>query len=237
MQIACPWCSYPLVIEEAKIPPHTFRTRCPKCAGGIQLPGTDNPGGAAAKYGPEPPGASPSGNGRAPTATDPPSAPTPAEAPRTTGFTPSSEQSAPAALVALEDAHLASAMTNLLKQQGYAPESLNPWQEKVRLLHQGDYELMVTARSGPVLEEGKTLYKRMDHLSPEARRRTFLILIGEEFQTGDGNQAFVAAADLVVHPSGLSDVGALLARRLEERARVYRAFNDAEARRARERMR
>lgn len=154
------------MIEEAKIPAHAFLTRCPKCTGAIQWPGTDNPGGEALKHGPQPAGISAAGNGGGPAAASAavPTQPPP-PAPR---FTPPSADSGPRALIALDDAPLASTMTKLLTQQGYAPEPLNPWQEKVRLLHQGDYELMVTARSGPVLEEGKTLYKRMDHLSPSS---------------------------------------------------------------------
>lgn len=233
MQIACPWCTYPLVIEDDKVPPQKFLTKCPKCSGGIQVPGKDDPSGTALKHEASPPPNNPSGNGHAPETTPPPSQPAapPPPAQSTTTHTGSGRR----ALVALEDAQLASAMAALLKQQGFAAEALNPWQEKVRLLHQGDYELVVTSPSGPVLEGGKTLHRRMDHLSPDARRRTFLILVGDNFRTGDGTQAFVAAADLVAHPSGLGDVGTFLAQRMDERTRVYRAFNDAERRRDRDR--
>ena len=232
MQIACPWCTYPLVIEEDKIPPQRFLTRCPKCSGGIQVPGSDEPDGVAAKHEAAPPTKSQSGNGHAP---DTPASQPASSPPAAASAMASTAASGRRALVALEDAQLASAVASLLKQQGFAAEPLTPWQEKVRLLHQGDFELVVTSPSGPVLEEGKTLHKRMDYVSPESRRRTFLILIGEEFRTGDGTQAFVAAADLVAHPSGLGDVGAFLTSRMDERARVYRAFKDAERRRDRDR--
>jgi len=235
MQIACPWCSYPLVIEDAKVPPQKFLTRCPKCTGAIQVPGTETPDVAPAKHGPPPKNASAAGNGNPPTHAAPPKKPA-ASAPHSTGApTPQNGGLEQRALVALQEGQWASTLASLLNEQGYDVESLNPWQEKVRLLHQGDYDVVVTAPSGPVLDDGKTLHRRMDHLSPEARRRTFLILVGDEFKTGDGNQAFVAAADLVVHPSELGNIGTFLPRRLEERARVYRAFDDAEKRRGRHR--
>ena len=33
----------------------------------------------------------------------------------------------------------------------------------------------------------------MSRLSPDARRRVFLVLVGDEFKTGDGTQAFADA--------------------------------------------
>ncbi len=233
MQTACPWCSNSLVIEDAKVPVQAFMLRCPKCQGAMQVPGGPNPSAsvAAAKQGPAPD--SLAGLKRA-AATSPPAAPPP-PAPPTPVPSKNDDPDAEPALVAIEDQHLATTMFSVLSQAGYAIDALDNEEEKLRLLQQGDYRVVVTSSTGPKLREGITVYQRMAHLSPESRRRTFLILLGEGFKTGDGTQAFVAAADLVVNTAGAENVGVLLRGRLDERARVYRAFADAERARVRRR--
>jgi len=190
----------------------------------MQVPGGPNPPAsvAAAKQGPAPAGLN---RAAEPTPPAPPS-PVPAR---------NDDPNAERALVAFEDQHLAATMFSVLTQAGYAIDTLDDEEEKLRLLHQGDYRVVATSSAGPKLREGITVYQRMAHLSPESRRRTFLILLGDQFKTGDGTQAFVAAADLVTNNAGAESVGGLLRRRLDERARVYRAFEDAERARVRRR--
>ena len=70
----------------------------------------------------------------------------------------------------------------------------------------------------------------MSRLSPDSRRRVFLVLVGEDFKTGDGTQAWIALADLVVHPRDLNTVDAVLAKTVEERGRLYQVYLDARKR-------
>lgn len=233
MQTACPWCSNALTIEDAKVPAQAFMLRCPKCQGAMQVPGGANPPAivASAKQGPAPAGLDALNRAAAPS---PPAAPPP-PAPPSPVPSKNHDPDAERALVALEDQHLAATMFSVLSQAGYTIDTLDHEEEKLRLLQQGDYSVVATSSNGPKLREGITVYQRMTHLSPESRRRTFLILLGEQFKTGDGTQAFVAAADLVTNNAGAESVGGLLRGRLDERARVYRAFKDAERARVRRR--
>ena len=230
MRTACPWCSNSLVIDDAKVPAQAFMLRCPKCQGAMQVPGGPNPPAsvASAKQGPAPDGLKTAAPPSPPVAPPPPAPPTPVPA-------KNGDPDAARALVALEDQHLTTTMFSVLSEAGYAIDALDNEEEKLRLLQQGDYSVVATSSTGPKLREGITVYQRMAHLSPESRRRTFLILLGEGFKTGDGTQAFVAAADLVANTAGAENVGALLRGRLDERARVYRAFADAERARVRRR--
>ena len=240
MQTACPWCSNSLVIEDAKVPVQAFMLRCPKCQGAMQVPGGSNPPAsvAAAKQGPAPDGLDGlDGLNRAAATSSPPSPPAAPPPPASPTPVPSKndDPDAERALVALEDQHLATIMFSVLSQAGYAIDILDNEEEKLRLLQQGDFSVVATSNTGPKLREGITVYQRMAHLSPESRRGTFLILLGDQFKTGDGTQAFVAAADLVANNAGAESVGGLLRGRLDERARVYRAFADAERARLRRR--
>ena len=237
MKTTCPWCSNPLVLDDAKLPARPFLTRCPKCLGNMQLPAKGPSQALASRQGSPPAALSQPGNA---SASKPGSAQTssqtssPSSNPLMTAVgKPQWREGSPRALVALDDSNLATAIASMLYQQGYAVDATGEWPEKMRALHQGDYAVVVTAPAGPVLPEGMTLHKRMNHLSPEARRGTFLILIGDGFRTGDGTQAFVTAADLVAHPGSAGEIPLLLSSRMDERSRIYRAFTDAKKERRR----
>ena len=60
----------------------------------------------------------------------------------------------------------------------------------------------------------------------------FLVLVGDEFKTGEGTQAFAMLADLVIHSNDAATVERLVARTMIERRRVYQTFWDAEDRKA-----
>jgi hypothetical protein len=78
--------------------------------------------------------------------------------------------------------------------------------------------------------KGETLYQRITRLSPDTRRRIFLILVGDDFKSGDGTQAFVALADLVLSTRDAAGAEIAIRNTLTERTRLYQAFTDARRR-------
>jgi hypothetical protein len=66
-------------------------------------------------------------------------------------------------------------------------------------------------------------------LPPDARRNIFLVLVGDEFKTGDGTQAWVAQADLVIGRDA-GDVEPVLLNTMAERTRLFQAVQDARRR-------
>ena len=54
------------------------------------------------------------------------------------------------------------------------------------------------------------------------RRRLFLMVVGDEFKTGEGTQAFAVLADLVVHPHDATSYDRLVAHTVGERRRLYK---------------
>jgi hypothetical protein len=133
------------------------------------------------------------------------------------------------ALVSLADRAQTAAITLPLTRLGYQVDSLDNPDEGSRLIEQGVYDLVVTSRI-PATAGKETLYQRMSRLSPDSRRRMFLVLAGDDFKTGDGTQAWIALADLVAHPRDLAAIDAVLAKTVEERTRLYQVFLDARKR-------
>jgi hypothetical protein len=91
------------------------------------------------------------------------------------------------------------------------------------------YSVVVTSRTTAVAQ-GETLLQRVARLNPEGRRRVFLVLVGDEFKSGDGTQAFAAMADLVISGRDTASAEAALRNTMAERARLYQMFGEARRR-------
>ena len=237
MQASCPKCSNKIVIDDARVPERAFSVKCPKCQTSVRFPGKAAAGAAAPAPAVAPP---PLPTPPAAEATRPPE-PEPgpdhgairaemlAQVRREmlAGDTP--RTSAGRALVALPDRTQAGAIALPLTRQGYHVDTIDNADEGSRLIEQGVYDVVIANRAAtPAGKE--TLYQRMSRLSPDARRRIFLVLVGDDFKTGDGTQAWLAMADLVVNGRDLANVDAVLTKTVEERSRLYQVFLDARKR-------
>jgi predicted Zn finger-like uncharacterized protein len=215
VQAQCSQCSAPIRIDDSKVPDKPFKVKCPKCQAVITLPGK---------------GAAPAGNGGAEAAAPPPAyelpqTPSPAAVARRERAAASQND----ALIALSGpaaAPIQAALTNL----GYTVDVVEDAEEGVRLIEQGVYELAVTSRTQSGDPNKETLYQRLQRLATDYRRGVFVILVGEDFRTGDGTQAWVAQADLVVHPNDAARAEHLIHSTIQERKRLYLPLHDARKR-------
>jgi hypothetical protein len=123
---------------------------------------------------------------------------------------------------------MAATMTSVLGRLGFAVEPFDAADEKILRLQHGDYAVVASARNG--VPEDRSLSRMVQSLPLEIRRRLFLVLVGDDVQTGEGIQAFALLADLVVNSKDASSCDRLLAHTLVERKRIYQTFWDAEDR-------
>lgn len=222
MQANCPSCGNRIAVDDAKVPDRPFQVKCPKCQSMVRFPGK-----AAAEAAPPPP---------------PPPAPEPAAAAPASEemraqlmaqirreMTSGPDTSGDRALIALPEKSHAGAMTLVLSRNGFEVDTLDDAAEGGRLLEQGVYDVVVTARlAGTAMKE--SLYQRISRLGSEARRNVFLILVGDEFKTGDGTQAWACQADLVVNSREAASVDSVFRGAMAERNRLYKVFLEARKR-------
>jgi predicted Zn finger-like uncharacterized protein len=246
MQANCPQCTQRIVIDDARVPDRAFSVKCPKCQATVKFPGRAAIGAAA----PSPAGASTTPPVPPPLDTPPPSepgtfdAPTPPAMPgndemrtqlmaqlrREMSFVGGTDAgTAGRALVAFPDRAVAGAVTVMLSRQGYVVDTIEDWDEAARLIEQGLYSLTVTTRA-PAPAGKENLVQRMGRLSSDNRRRIFLVLVGDEWKSGDALQAFTASADLVLNTREAAAADALLRNIVQERTRLYQVYNDARVR-------
>ena len=225
MQALCSQCSTRIQIDDSKVPDRPFKVRCPKCQAVMDLPGR----------GAEPPAAPavepPSGDAPAPAAAAPPPPPGPPPPPSAAALArrERAESSTNDALVALSGP-VAATLQQALVTLGFNVDLADDIEEGARLLEQGVYEVAVTAPTTPEPGKPETLAQRMLRLPVEARRRVFVILVGDEFRTADGTQAWAAQADLVVHPADAGRCDHLIRSTMAERKRLYQPLVDARRR-------
>jgi predicted Zn finger-like uncharacterized protein len=243
VQTACPACGQRIVIDDAKVPERPFSVRCPKCQQAVRLPGR----GAAPEAAPAP---SDSGSytpvSGVPSLADPPR---PAPAAATPAASASNEElrvqmmaqlrremstgespSGGYALVAFPDKAHAAAITLTLTRLGFSVDTVEDLEEGLRLLEQGHYSVVATARLASPQGRPETLYQRVTRLPSEARRRIFLILVGDQLKTGDGTQAFLMLADLILSTRDAGNADPVVRSTLAERKRIYQTFEDARRR-------
>jgi predicted Zn finger-like uncharacterized protein len=228
VQAPCPSCGNRIVVDDSRVPDRAFSVKCPKCQTMVKFPGRAAAGA--------PPAAAEASRPEGGEAREPGAPPTPenigeqtmahlrrelAESGRVKGQV----------LVALADRSLAGSLTMPLSRIGYAAETLESADDAARALEQGLYDVVITSREGGgTSSRGETLMQRIARLSPDMRRTIFLVLVGDEFRTGDGTQAFTVMADLVVHPRDASTVEPVLLTSIAERNRLYQAFLDTRKR-------
>jgi predicted Zn finger-like uncharacterized protein len=133
------------------------------------------------------------------------------------------------AMVALSDRGQAGAMALPLTRLGYQVDTVDNAEEGARLLEQGMYDLVVAVRA-PAPGGRESLYQRLNRLSPERRRRIFLVIVGDEFKTGEGTQAWAVMADVVIAARDIPNADSVLLPALAERTRLYQVFLDARKR-------
>jgi predicted Zn finger-like uncharacterized protein len=214
VQANCPKCSFRITVDDAKVPDRPFNVRCPKCQNAVRFPGK---GGAAEASASSPP---PPAAAAMPQATAPmPSAAAPIGGPPVA-------KEGERALVAFPERDLAGATTLCLNRLGYSVETLQDMDEGARLLEQGVFSVVTTNRAAAQPGQKETLYQRLNRMSPEARRKIFVVLVGNEFRTGEGTQAFATLADLVVNTQEAGSMDAAFRSAHGERARLYQVFND-----------
>lgn len=208
MQGNCSSCGNRITIDDAKVPDRPFQVKCPKCQNLVRFPGK----GAA----PAPPPAE--------AAPEEPEAPAPA--PPTRHVAPGE---AGRSLVALPDKGQAANVAAMLARLGFHVDTFDDPGEGGRLLEQGLYDVVVTARMAATGAK-ESLYQRIARMPSEGRREMFLVLVGDDFKTGDGTQAWACLADVVVNSREAGTADSHLRNVSAERVRVYQPFKEARKR-------
>jgi predicted Zn finger-like uncharacterized protein len=237
VQANCPQCSQKIAIDDAKVPDRPFNVRCPKCQSVVKLPGRSAAGAEAPAPAPPapPPSSAPmqatitSSVPTIPSMTDDVRAQLMAQLKKEMN-TGGEEGGMEKALVVFPDPSQGAGISQTLARLGYGVETVEDFDEGARQLEQGAYAIVATARVGAQPGKPESLYQRMLRLSPEARRRVFVILVGEEFRSGDSTQGFATLSDLVLHTKDAPTADGYVKAYQAARKRLFQPMEEARKR-------
>jgi predicted Zn finger-like uncharacterized protein len=219
VQAQCPQCSTRIQIDDAKVPDRPFKVRCPKCQQVMGLPGR----------GQDPRESTASNLAAAVPPPSPEAAPPPMLSQAALERAERAAAGERDALIALTGP-AAEALQSALEHLGFHADLVEDVEEGARLLEQGVYEVAVTSLAKAEAGRPETLAQRMLRMPLDMRRRVFVVLVGEEFRSGDGTQAWAVQADLVLHPGDVSRAQHLVRATMTERKRLYLPLDDARRR-------
>ncbi len=74
--------------------------------------------------------------------------------------------------------------------------------------------------------EGSPVTHYLNHLSMSVRRKIFLVLLSDKFNTMDNMMAFMLSANLVINPADLSKLRLILNKAIPDHEKFYKIFMD-----------
>jgi len=209
MDITCTACGTTLKVPDEKLPPdNVVNITCPKCKGKIRIDTRELELDTTAPKGEE------------------------VEEP---GFEQEEDTSplefvgegTKLALVLNTDDLRGSEITPALEDLSYKvlqPPSVHEAMGKLRLYH-FDLIILSDGFDGRSLEENP-ITSYLNHLSISIRRKILLIMLSDRFKTMDNMMAFAFSANLVVNPSDLSNITAILRKATSDNEKFYKVFTD-----------
>jgi hypothetical protein len=117
-------------------------------------------------------------------------------------------------------------MREMLQRHGYDVRTMDDGDERVIELQQGLYDVVVTQANGQSSTSKKELVHLVHGLPPESRSRMFLVLVGDDYKTGNTSDAFASLADFVCCPKDMAAADSLLRATIAEKGRLYRSYLD-----------
>jgi len=131
------------------------------------------------------------------------------------------------ALVLNRDDGQINDINSVLKELKYKPivaPSIQDAMGKLRL-HHFDMVILSDGFDGQNLE-GSPVTHYLNHLSMSVRRKIFLVLVSEKFDTMDNMMAFTLSANLVIKLADLSKLRLILTKALPDHEKFYKIFMD-----------
>lgn len=120
-----------------------------------------------------------------------------------------------------------SDISSVLEELKYKPivaPSIQDAMGKLRL-HHFDMVILSDGFDGQNLE-GSPVTHYLNHLSMSVRRKIFLALLSDKFDTMDNMMAFTLSANLVINPTDLSKLRLILNKAIPDHEKFYKIFMD-----------
>jgi len=131
-------------------------------------------------------------------------------------------------LLCLEDAPTRETLRSALEPSRYEMFSADFAPEAIEILHEQRAEVIVLSPNFDADHQGGTaMMQYVNSLTPQVRRRTYVVLISPQLRTLDTYLAFANGVNLTVHPEDVSTFQSVFERSVRDFNELYRPLNQA----------
>lgn len=228
MIASCPQCAMSLTFDDTRLPTEPFNVLCPRCRQSVtimpppkeepKLPGLTGPLEPISSAEPEHPDSL-----RALAdlllAGLKQSQP---QAPDTTKWTRRR------VLLCQDDPAIRETLRNSLETSRYEIFSADLAPEAIEILHESRGEVIVLSPGFDADHQGgAAMMQYINTLTPQVRRRTYVVLVSPQLRTLDTYLAFANGVNLTVHPEDVAAFQSIFERSVRDFNELYRPLNQA----------
>lgn len=223
---SCPQCAMSLTFDDTRLPTEPFNVLCPRCRQSVTImpPPKEEP--------------------KLPGITEPSDSMQAADQPDSLRaladlLLAGLRQSQPAApdvtkwqrrrvLLCLDDPSMRESVRAALEPSHYEVFSADYAPEAIEILHEQRAEVIVLSPTFDADHQGGTaMMQYVNSLTPQIRRRTYVVLVSPQLRTLDTYLAFANGVNLTVHPEDVSSFQSVFERSVRDFNELYRPLNQA----------
>ena len=131
-------------------------------------------------------------------------------------------------VLGLEDSEVRENLRTALEPSRYEMFSADYAPEAIEILHESRAEVIVLSPDFDADHQGgAAMMQYVNSLTPQVRRRTYVILISPQLRTLDTYLAFANGVNLTVHPEDVSSFQSIFERSVRDFNELYRPLNQA----------
>ena len=226
MNATCPQCSMTIPFDDTRLPHEPFNTMCPRCRQSFMV---------TPRRAEEPQLGPPAA------AVTQPALPGNADLLRALGeifmnsVRPGSPQKSEIdkwerrrILLCVDDAITRDRLRGAFDPSRYEVFCANLSSEALEIIHEYRIEVIVLSPNfDPERQGGATMMQYVNRMTPQARRRSYVVLMSPQLRTLDTYLAFANGVNLTVHPEDSDSFQAIFERSLRDFNDLYRPFNQA----------
>lgn len=224
----CPQCAMSLTFDDTRLPTEPFNVLCPRCRQSVTIM-------PPPKEEPKLPGITGPLDPRPAVDVDQPDSLRALVDLLLAGLKPSQPQTADAnkwqrrrVLLCLDDPSMRESLRAALEPSRYEVFSADYAPEAIEILHESRAEVIVLSPTFNADHQGGTaMMQYVNSLTPQIRRRTYVVLVSAQLRTLDTYLAFANGVNLTVHPEDVSTFQSVFERSVRDFNELYRPLNQA----------
>ena len=131
-------------------------------------------------------------------------------------------------LLCLDEAHMRESLRAAMEPSRYEIFSADFAPEAIEILHESRAEVIVLSPGFDADHQGgAAMMQYVNSLTPQIRRRTYVVLVSPQLRTLDTYLAFANGVNLTVHPEDMSSFQSVFERSVRDYNELYRPLNQS----------